>query len=109
MTLTALSVTDAFAPPADLANLKILIDAAAAEPLLVLAAGGDALEAVETAEAFNRIGVQRMIVTNPGKDELMAYVKQHEIPMLFDDGLERVLQQHTTVEEISRVISVHGG
>ena len=49
--------------PADLANLKILIDAAAAEPLLVLAAGGDALEAAETAEAFNRIGVHRMIVT----------------------------------------------
>ena len=48
-----------------------------------------------------------MIVTNPGKDELMAYVKTHDIPMLFDDGLERVLKQRTTIEEISRVISAH--
>jgi type IV pilus assembly protein PilB len=53
--------------------------------------------------------LQRMIVNNPGKDALMAYVKEHELPMLFDDGLERVLQQQTTIEEISRVISVHGG
>ena len=51
--------------------------------------------------------LQRMIVTNPGKDELMAYVKTHDIPMLFDDGLERVLKQRTTIEEISRVISAH--
>ena len=46
-----------------------------------------------------------MIVSNPGKDELMAYVKKNEIPMLFDDGLQRVLQQQTTIEEITRVIS----
>ncbi len=52
--------------------------------------------------------LQRMIVSNPGKDALMAYVQQYEIPTLFHDGLERVLQQHTTIEEISRVISVHG-
>ena len=53
--------------------------------------------------------LQRMIVSNPGKDALMAYVQERDIPMLFDDGLERVLQQQTTIEEISRVISVHGG
>ncbi|HWK44985.1 MAG TPA: AAA family ATPase, partial [Stellaceae bacterium] len=47
----------------DLAELKALAKAASAEPVLVMAAGGDAYDAVEQASAFCALGVRRMIVT----------------------------------------------
>lgn len=43
--------------------LEEQIEAAEAEPVLVVAAGGDANEAAETAAAFARIGCRRMIAT----------------------------------------------
>jgi len=53
--------------PQSFQTLKQQIDAAqhfaAAEPVLVLAAGGDARNMAETAEAFATLGVRRMIVT----------------------------------------------
>ena len=46
----------------DTAYLSGLIDAAAAEPVLVLAAGGDAQETADMAHAFAELGVRRLIV-----------------------------------------------
>lgn len=43
--------------------LASLIEAAEAEPMLVLAAGGDAAEAAETAAGFARLGCRRLIAT----------------------------------------------
>lgn len=50
-------------------------------------------------------GLQKLMVTNPSQDELAAYVKQVGMKTLFDDGMERVLQGSTTIEEIARVVS----
>ncbi len=47
----------------DMTALKGLIRATGANPLLVLPAGGDALEAADMAQAFADAGVGRMIVT----------------------------------------------
>lgn len=47
----------------EMRDLEELIEAADAEPVLVLAAGGDAAEAGETAAAFARLGCRRMIAT----------------------------------------------
>lgn len=49
--------------PAALEAMARLAEAAGAEPVLVLAAGGDAQESAEIAAAFAGIGVKRMIVT----------------------------------------------
>jgi flagellar biosynthesis protein FlhF len=49
--------------PAELNDLKRFIDKRRIEPVLVLAAGGDALEAAEMAAAFQPLGVQRLVVT----------------------------------------------
>lgn len=47
----------------EMAALRALIAAAAAEPVLVLAAGGDAMEMAETASAFAALGANRLVVT----------------------------------------------
>lgn len=47
----------------DTQALAALIEAAEAEPVLVLAAGGDAAEAGETGAAFAQLGCRRMIAT----------------------------------------------
>jgi flagellar biosynthesis protein FlhF len=47
----------------DLDYLKSLIEAIDAEPILVLAAGGDAHEAAEIGEAFSLIGATRLLIT----------------------------------------------
>lgn len=47
----------------DMARLADLADAAEAEPVLVLPAGMDPLEAAETAEAFLPLGVMRLVTT----------------------------------------------
>ena len=48
---------------AEMADIRAFIDAADAEPVFVLAAGGDPAEAGEAAEAFAALGARRMIVT----------------------------------------------
>jgi type II secretory ATPase GspE/PulE/Tfp pilus assembly ATPase PilB-like protein len=40
----------------------------------------------------------------PNKDELSCFMRAEKYPTLFDDGLRRVLEGRTTVEEIYRVI-----
>ncbi len=49
--------------PAALSHVASLAEAAGAEPVLVLAAGGDVQESAEIAAAFAGIGVRRMIAT----------------------------------------------
>jgi flagellar biosynthesis protein FlhF len=48
---------------AEMADIHGFIDAVDAEPVFVLAAGGDPAEAAEAAQAFAALGAQRMIVT----------------------------------------------
>jgi len=48
---------------ADMAGLRQFVSATDIDPLLVLPAGGNALDAADTAQAFADIGAQRMIVT----------------------------------------------
>ncbi|MEQ1528067.1 MAG: ATPase, T2SS/T4P/T4SS family [Methylococcales bacterium] len=50
-------------------------------------------------------GLQKLMVTSPSQDELADYVKQAGMKTLFDDGIERVFQGKTTIEEVSRVVS----
>ncbi len=50
--------------------------------------------------------LQRLIITNPSRDQLTEFMHGHKIRTLFDDGLERVLEGKTTIEEISRVVNV---
>lgn len=50
--------------------------------------------------------LQRLVMTNPSRDELDAYMQQHDMRTLMDSGMDRVLSQDTTLEEVSRVINV---
>jgi len=49
--------------------------------------------------------LQKLIITNPSRDSLDDYLREKDINNLFDDGLERVLQGQTTIEEVSRVLN----
>jgi type IV pilus assembly protein PilB len=49
--------------------------------------------------------MQKMIIANPSRDQLNAYLEQHQVRRLFDDGLDRVLEGRTTLEEIARVVN----
>lgn len=49
--------------------------------------------------------LQRLIISNPSRDELTEFMRQHGIKRLFDDGMQRVLQRKTTIEEIARVVN----
>jgi type IV pilus assembly protein PilB len=50
--------------------------------------------------------LQRLVTSNPSRDELTKYLQSKNIRTLFHDGLEHVRQRYTTIEEISRVINV---
>ena len=50
--------------------------------------------------------LQKLMLSNPGRDELSAFLEQNGNRLLFDDGLDRVLEGKTTIEEISRVIDL---
>ena len=57
-------------------------------------------EIIETDSAM-----QKLIISNPSRDNLTDYLDAQKIKLLFDDGLDRALEGKTTVEEISRVIN----
>ena len=57
-------------------------------------------EIVETDPAL-----QRLIVSNPSKDHLDAYMSALELDTLFDDGVDRALKGLTTFEEVVRVVN----
>ncbi|MBK6672787.1 MAG: Flp pilus assembly complex ATPase component TadA [Proteobacteria bacterium] len=48
--------------------------------------------------------LQRLMAKAPNKEELTSFMKREKYATLFDDGLRRVLEGKTTVEEIYRVI-----
>ena len=50
--------------------------------------------------------LQQLIISNPTSDRLTAYLKKHGAKTLFEDGLARVLEEKTTIEEVARVINV---
>ena len=50
--------------------------------------------------------LQRLVTSNPGREELTQYLKDRDIGTLFHDGLDHVRRGETTIEEISRVINV---
>ena len=49
--------------------------------------------------------LQRLIIANASRDELTEYLNQHEIKLLFDDGIDRAREGKTTLEEIWRVVN----
>lgn len=53
----------------------------------------------ETLNTDNEL--QNLIMSNPGRDELTEFMEQRGVVSLFHDGLERVLQGKTTIEEVS--------
>jgi len=50
--------------------------------------------------------LQRLVTSNPSRDELAKYLQENNIKTLLHDGLEHVREGETTIEEISRVINV---
>ena len=48
--------------------------------------------------------LQRLIITNPSRDQLTEFMHKQKIRTLFEDGLQRALEGKTTIEEISRVV-----
>ncbi len=50
--------------------------------------------------------LQKLIISSPSRDELTDYLEARDFRNLFKDGLDRVLDQRTTVEEVSRVTAV---
>ena len=49
--------------------------------------------------------MQKLIISNPSRDQLTAYLDSKQIRLLFNDGLDRVLEGKTTIEEIARTIN----
>lgn len=50
--------------------------------------------------------LQQLIMTNPSRDELDEYIEKQNIKTLFSDGLNRVREGITTIEEVSRVVNI---
>ena len=50
--------------------------------------------------------LQKLIISSPSRDELTEYLDGRGFHDLFDDGLTRVLERRTTIEEVSRVTSI---
>lgn len=50
--------------------------------------------------------LQRLVMTNPSRDQLTAHIREHEVTTLFSDGLQRVREQKTTIEEVTRAVNV---
>jgi type IV pilus assembly protein PilB len=50
--------------------------------------------------------LQKLIISSPSRDELTEYLQTRHFRNLFHDGLDRVLEKRTTIEEVSRVTSI---
>ena len=50
--------------------------------------------------------LQKLIISSPSRDELTEYLTTRGFNNLFADGLSRVLERRTTIEEVSRVTSI---
>ena len=51
-------------------------------------------------------GLQKLIISSPSRDELTEYLDKRDFHNLFKDGLGRVLERATTIEEVARVTSI---
>ena len=49
--------------------------------------------------------LQRLIIANASRDELTDYLEKHQVKSLYDDGIDRVREGKTTIEEILRVVN----
>ncbi len=49
--------------------------------------------------------LQRLIISSPSRDELTDFLEKRDFHDLFRDGLARVREKRTTIEEVSRVTS----
>ncbi|UTW07127.1 ATPase, T2SS/T4P/T4SS family [Pseudomonas benzenivorans] len=49
--------------------------------------------------------LQQLIIKNPSLESLQQYMREQQIASLFEDGLARVREQLTSVEEIARVVN----
>ena len=50
--------------------------------------------------------LQKLIISSPSRDELTDYLSGRGFQNLFSDGMARVLDRQTTIEEVSRVTSI---
>ena len=50
--------------------------------------------------------LQRLIVSNPSRDQLTEFMSQHNNRTLFQDGLDRAREGKTTIEEVARVVNI---
>jgi type II secretory ATPase GspE/PulE/Tfp pilus assembly ATPase PilB-like protein len=49
--------------------------------------------------------LQRLIVSNPRRDQLDEFLRGRGVRTLLADGIDRVREQLTTIEEVGRVVS----
>jgi type IV pilus assembly protein PilB len=49
--------------------------------------------------------LQKLIITNPSRDDLDTYIEKNRVQTLFSDGLKRVREGVTTIEEVTRVVN----
>jgi len=50
--------------------------------------------------------LQKLIISSPSRDELSDYLDARNFHNLFKDGLSRVIDRDTTIEEVARVTSI---
>ena len=50
--------------------------------------------------------LQKLIISSPSRDELSEYLDGRGFGNIFRDGMDRVLERRTTIEEVSRVTSI---
>jgi len=46
---------------------------------------------------------QKMIVSDPSRDVMLNYMREHDISTLFDSGTANALEGHTSIDEVLRV------
>ena len=44
-------------------------------------------------------------MNNPSRDQLNAYLDDHAVDTLMNNGLDLVLEKETTLEEVARVVN----
>ena len=49
--------------------------------------------------------LQKLIIKNPSRDELDNYIASQDVDTLFSDGMQRVREGVTTIEEVTRVVN----
>lgn len=49
--------------------------------------------------------LEKIVMSNPSRDLLDQYIRENDVKTLFIDGLSRVREGRTTIEEITRVIT----